>query len=417
MELRAAVQALSFKGAWGTCRLPRADSGHVSFPVGQLKGGAELTPKELHHKRKKEEWKRLRRARRLEKLAEQAREQARLASLREPRRREGLCSFEKYKLGKEKGEVVQTEEWKSGVKGTTTLMSKFEVEFAMRVREAVSSIKPGTTITSEHSDGDVAENRMTFREDSHSGGSLGELEDVSDDWLLAYGRRSNGDVSLPGIHSESIADDGAVKRTNRSIRITDDGNLEAQRDERTAERVITTNCQSRRDENLGSASSEEGERVARTSMANSSRRSQLRFIDHSFNLLPIGTKIASSNLYKNGDGMHSGDKTGASTASDESQDPLGMLELRDWRVNPKTPRRRDRSVGRRIMERRKGGSLSPIPDENSVDRTSETHNLLLALHEDVTSEVWRKPVDEREQLEWLVQEYVLDLTCIFPAHN
>jgi hypothetical protein len=39
---------------------------------------ADLTPKELHHQRKKE-WKRLHRTWRLEKLAEQAHEQERLA--------------------------------------------------------------------------------------------------------------------------------------------------------------------------------------------------------------------------------------------------------------------------------------------------------------------------------------------------
>jgi hypothetical protein len=139
---------------------------------------ADLTPKELHHQWKKEEWKRLCRARRLEKLAEQAHEQERLAS--PARRRQGLCSFEKYKLAKEKG-AVQAPEWKAGVKRKTTLMSKFEQEFALRVRDAVSTISPTSP----------AENPPIFREDSHS-----VEADPSDDWLLAYGNGERIDSTI-----------------------------------------------------------------------------------------------------------------------------------------------------------------------------------------------------------------------------
>jgi hypothetical protein len=162
-----AVQALSFKSAWGSlCQLGNVEHGRevpcrVRFRA--VVSVADLTPKELHHQRKKEEWKWLRKARRLEKLAEQAREQE--------RRRQGLCSFEKYKLAKEKG-AVQAPEWKAGVKWKTTLMSKFEQEFALRVRDAVSTISPTSP----------AKNPPIFREDSHS------VEvDPLDDWLLTYG--------------------------------------------------------------------------------------------------------------------------------------------------------------------------------------------------------------------------------------
>jgi hypothetical protein len=76
-----AMQALSFKSAWGLlCQLGNVEPGRevpcrVRFRAAV--SVADLTPKELHHQRKKAEWKRLRRARRLEKLAEQAREQER----------------------------------------------------------------------------------------------------------------------------------------------------------------------------------------------------------------------------------------------------------------------------------------------------------------------------------------------------
>lgn len=427
MELRAVVQSLSFKSSFGSCHFGAAEVGRgaprrVCFPVCQLKSVAELTPKELHHRRKKEEWKRLRRARRLEKLAEKAREQEREASLRQPRRREGLCSFEKYKLAKESGGGVQVEEWKSGVKGKTTLLSKFEEEFAVRVREAVSSIKPVTATASEHSDG---QSSTRFREDSHSV-SEGEAEDASDDWLLAYGLRSNGDL---GPHSERIADDEGLDRKLtvsgsdsilpvegndcRSIGVADAGN---ERDEGAADAVIVTDAHDellRTDggtRDIASAVLSEDERVAHPSS-----RSQLRFIDHSFgDRAPAGGRIASSGSYNNVVGMDGRDKSHAGTGSREG-DSLGMLEPRDWRVNPKTPRRKDREVGRRIIDRRKGEPLSTLLDERSAGITAETRGLLEALHEDVTGEVWRKPVDEREQLEWLVQEYVSDLTFAFPT--
>lgn len=285
---------LSFKSAWGSllCQLGNVEPGGGApcrVRVRAVASVADLTPKELHHQRKKEEWKRLRRARRLEKLAEQAREQELRAPA--PRRRQGLCSFEKYKLAKEKG-AVQAPEWKAGVKGKTTLMSKFEQEFALRVRDAVSTISP----TSPNS-----QNPPIFREDSHS------IEE--DDWLLAYGN---------------------------------------------------------------------DERIHNTS------------IDHSF-----------------GDAAPSRDSSADESRALPAQgDSLGSLQPRDWRVNPKTPRRRDRAVGRRVIDRRKGEPLSTLLDEATDAITGQTRGILEALHQDVTREVWRKPVEEQEQLEWLVQELV-----------
>jgi hypothetical protein len=95
-----AVQALSFKSAWGSLRQlgnvePRREApGRVRLRA--VAFVADLTPKELHHQRKKE-WKRLHRAWRLEKLAERAREQERLVpvlgvvQLREVQARRAQC--------------------------------------------------------------------------------------------------------------------------------------------------------------------------------------------------------------------------------------------------------------------------------------------------------------------------------------
>jgi len=127
--------------------------------------------------------------------------------------------------------------------------------------------------------------------------------------------------------------------------------------------------------------------------------SQLHFIDHSFS-----SRIPPGGIDNN---VVSSDETDAGTAYDEEAS-LGTLAPRDWRVNPKTPRQKDRAVGHQIVNRRKGEPLSLLLDEIS----SETHGILGALYEDVTSEVRRKSVDEREQLEWLAGEYVSDLTSL-----
>ncbi|KAG0597694.1 hypothetical protein M758_12G014900 [Ceratodon purpureus] len=416
MELRAAVQSLSFKSSFGWCDVRNAEVGRdspcrVHFPV-CVRSVAELTPKELHHKRKKEEWKRLRKARRMEKLAEQAREQAKGQERKQARRREGLCSFEKYKLAKERGDL-EVVEWKSGVQGKSTLMSKFEEEFAMRVKEAVSSIKPVTT-----SDGEDSENSTRFREDSHSVFG-GETEDGSDDWLLSYGRRSNDD----GIHFERIADDGNIREapSGSNLSMEDDNSRsirdDVQRDKGTVDRVVVGDARPQHDNlelrsesgtgEVESTFSDQDERVDENSTMNTSSRSEYRFIDHSFtDEVPMGRMRASTGMYNNGVGMHRRDEADAGTASDRSsgQEDLGTLYPRDWRVNPKTPRQKDRLVARQIIDRRKGEPLSTLLDANLGDITPGNYGILDALHEDVTSEVWRKPVDEREQLEWLVQE-------------
>lgn len=421
MDLRASINSLSFGSALvSPCHFGnkgeterKSPSSRVQFPICQV---GELTPKELHHKRKKEEWKNLRRARRLEKLAEQARVQEREAREKEKRRRDGLCSFEKYKLAKDRG-VAPPVEWKSGVKGKSTLMSKFEEEFAIRVRDAVK------TVTCENSE--VVEN---FREDSHS---VLEGEDVSDDWLLAYARRSNGDVNFPGTHFEITVDDEKIHEvgsgSNVSVedngsRIIDDRNLEVQRKEGTSDTSIVTDCQpdelSRSGNGAGEVASaffEQDVHVDNNMTANSFSRSQLHFIDHSFsNQISLGRTSGSSGTDNNNVvSTHSRHETDARTADDEEEASLGTLEPRDWRVNPKIPRRKDKAVGWQIISRRKGEPLSLLLDENSDEISSETHGILDALHEDVNSEVRRKPVDEREQLEWLVEECVSDLTFVF----
>jgi hypothetical protein len=190
---------------------------------------------------------------------------------------------------------VQAPEWKAGVKGKTTLMSKFEQEFALRVSDAVSTISPTSP----------AEHPPIFREDSHS-----VEADPLDDWLLAYGN----------------------------------------------------------DEGIDSTS-----------------------IDHSF-----GDAAPSRGIRESAD---------ESRGSSVQGDSLGSLRPRDWHVNPKTPRRRDRAVGRRVIDRRKEEPLSTLLDEATDAITPQTRGILEALYQDVTREVWRKPVEEQEQLEWLVQEY------------
>jgi hypothetical protein len=190
---------------------------------------------------------------------------------------------------------VQAPEWKAGVKGKTTLMSKFEQEFALRVSDAVSTISPTSP----------AENPPIFREDSHS------IEaDPSNGWLLAYGN----------------------------------------------------------DERIDSTS-----------------------IDHSF-----GDVAPSRGIRESAD---------ESRGSSAQGDSLGSLQPRDWRVNPKTLRRRDRAVGRRVIDKKKGEPLSTLLDEATDAITPQMCGILEALYQDVTREVWRKPVEEQEQLEWLVQEY------------
>jgi len=203
----------------------------VQFPVCELK--FELTPKELHHQRKKEEWKKLRRARRREKLAEQAKVQEREAGLKAERRRVGLCSFEKYKLSKDHGVVGA--EWKPGVKGKSTLMSKFEEEFAIRVRDAVKTVR--------RENSEVEESSVRLREDSHS---VAEGEDVSDDWLLAYAQNFN----FPGTQFGETVDDDAASEDGLSevgsgsslgyFGRIDEGKLASRREERILDTAIVT---------------------------------------------------------------------------------------------------------------------------------------------------------------------------------
>lgn len=124
-----------------------------------------------------------------------------------------------------------------------------------------------------------------------------------------------------------------------------------------------------------------------------SNRSQAHFIDHSFS---SRFRVEDNNV-----GIR------------DVEAGEDMSELRDWRVKPKTPRRKDKTVAEIIVNRRKGEPLAVILDKNSDGISSETQDVLEALYEDVNSEVKRKSVDEKEQLEWLVEEYVSDLAFLY----
>lgn len=395
----------------------------VGFPVCRWehlvrKPDSELTPKELHQKMKLRMWKEQRRVRKAEKVAEIVRQQELEASRRSPRRRKGLCSFEKYKLEKEKiekeGGSFQRDVWKSGVKGKSTLLSKFEEEFATCVKDAVSRIKPSSKRSLESSKAEPVSENLNSPGKGIKGDS-NEEKDGIDDWLLAYAFHSNGNLVVKETADTEVIDG--------SIRKIHEGRVEVQRKEGSTGVAITTHMQPKPDEfsrsvhragEASSVNSQQDERFRTKTAGESSDVSSFHVIDHSFSKrIPIerptvGNPRLQNRIARNS--LHSRDKVHAGAASeDASGDGYSLDNLegpRDWRVNPKTPRRKDRTVGHQIISRRKGEPLSTLLDNNSEYVTPRTYRMLEALHKDVTTEVWRKPVDETESLEWLVKELV-----------
>nr|PNR47214.1 hypothetical protein PHYPA_014334 [Physcomitrium patens] len=448
MELRASIRALSFCNAfgvsfgnpWGNGIAASHSAGRVFLPIVsqavQLKRSpsvAEITPKQLQRRQKKQEWRR--KQRRMRRVTEQERHENK--------------NLVRNDRGAVQSEVeIEVEEEQAG---EITLISKFEEEFAMRVRDTANCIEPSTTETSDINEGELAVNSSRFREDSHSvnEGSLDEVEFESvapNDWLLAHERRSNGDVDNSGKYTEEIVEnsyvcndgvrlnDGGIddvgSRSNfyieengsRSLGINEDGSLGVQRKERNlymeipvvAQNIeLSSNDNGNMTEENSSVINVHYENVEENSPVRSCNRSQLHFIENSLNK-HTSIKVAgiSSRSHNNafstcsGRKMRDRNKTDASTASEEAccqEGSSSALERMDLRVNPKTSGRKQNIVGQCTIDGRKGEPLATLLDKQLGD-SLPTHGVHEELHEDATSRVWRLPANERKHLERLVEE-------------
>jgi hypothetical protein len=76
----------------------------------------------------------------------------------------------------------------------------------------------------------------------------------------------------------------------------------------------------------------------------------------------------------------------------------------DEKVTLPRMRKRDKEIARQIIARRRGEPLSKILDVKADQLSPEAHSILRIVQDDVDTEVYRKPVNEEEQLIWLTNK-------------
>lgn len=354
--------------------------------------------------RKKLEWKRKRREKKLRKLEEEARVQAECEERQHPRRRkEGLSSFEKYRVHRKNEVIDPNDVWRPGRKEKSTVVSRFEEEFAMRMKDAVGHVKDSSTNSSSLlEDFEPAQNATRFRDNDSDLG-------FGDDWLLAHGHHSNHAANSHvgiDIRNEDSVESNRLNQTekpitseNEIVRVESAKQSSFEAEGSTKFEIETAN--------------EHNERIENTRNGNA-QLTQMQYVDHTFSNLshvapvrvPAKDQCSASNSSTwSQDGNR--DKTSSQYEGEIEQEfALRRSELQDWRIRPKTSRYKDKDVGQRIRDRRKGEPLSTLMDIRAEYISEEAHDILKLLREDVDDEVRRKPVDEIEQLEWLVEQYI-----------
>ena len=353
--------------------------------------------------RKKLEWKRKRREKKVRKLEEEARVQAERDERQHPRRREeGLSSFEKYRLHRKNEVINPNDVWRSGRKEKSSVVSRFEEEFAMRMKDAVGHVKDNSTNSSSVIEEiEPAQNATRVRDDDSELG-------FEDDWLLAHGQHSNHAAnSHVGIdfRNENSVESGRFNQTEEPITSDDEIFRVKSAKQSSLEAEVSTNIESE-------IANEHNERIEHTRNGNA-RMTPMQCLDHTFSNLSHGSPVrmpakdqcsASNSSTWSQDGNR--DETSSQYEGAMEQEFALRSELQDWRVRPKTPRYKDKNAGQRIRDRRKGEPLSTLMDIRAEYISEEAHDILKLLREDVDNEVRRKPVDEIEQLEWLVEQYI-----------
>lgn len=459
MELSSSIRALSFCSAfgvlygnpWGNRIVARHSSGRVFLPIVsqavQLKRSpsvAEITPKQLQQRRKKQEWRR--KQRRLRRVTEQ-----------EMQEKKNIVRNDRGFVQSEAEIEVEDEQVDE-----ITLVGKFEEEFALRVRDTTNCIEPSATAISESNEGELAVNSNRFREDSHSvhEGSLDEVEFESvalNDWLVDNERRSNDDEDTSGNFIEEIVQNSFV--WNDGVRLNNGGtddvgsssnfdteenggcNLgvndnrslgvqckESNLDVATPMETLTTELLCNDNFNITgedpSVVNVRYESVEENSPVRSCSRSQLHFIQNSPNKhtsikVTDESSRSHSTAFSTCSGHETRDrhKTDAGIAFEDAscyEGSLNAFERRESSVNLEISGWEEDTVDQFTMNRRKGESLLTSLDKQMGDGLP-TYGVHEELHEDATSESRRLPASERKHLERLVEEYVSHLTFVLRA--
>jgi hypothetical protein len=424
MDLRATRSCLSFSNAVGLWRLPNAagqyttttSCSRVRFPVCRMKVDVNsLDAKTLHHMRKKEDWKRKRRARKLQKLAELAAAQAAVAAAA------AAATEPKPKLSKT-AQKWQRAALKPAVEERILLVNKFNEEFARRVKEAVvvDAAEAGGGLNGEEP---RAPHAVGHRKPGiWSRNLLQGLGRASGNGILACGQSAEDLSAEEHAHRERLDQASAVvvssaeedphalpsvgDRLGFCVNSGSLGQASGEEDFQLPDSgIITSRCSlndTARDNTvaereLDAARAQQShdddhhhyQSGRRRTTACDERRSQGAAKDLSYDReYMVQEETSEGNIFQN-------------TAAWR---PVAVRKEEDDEVRLPRMRKKDKEIARQIIARRRGEPLSKILDVKADQLSPEAHSILRIVQDDVDTEVYRKPVDEEEQLIWLTNK-------------
>ncbi len=424
MDLRATRSCLSFSNAVGLWRLPNAagqyttttSCSRVRFPVCRMKVDVNsLDAKTLHHMRKKEDWKRKRRARKLQKLAELAAAQAAAAATA------AAATEPKPKLSKT-AQKWQRAALKPAVEERILLVNKFNEEFARRVKEAVvvDSAEVGGGLNGEEP---RAPHGVGHRKPGiWSSNLLQGLGRASGNGILACGQSAEDLSAEEHAHRERLDQASAVvvisaEEDPHALRSVGDrlgfwvnsgslGQASGEEDFQLPDSgIITSQCSlndTARDNTVAECELDAAraqlsddddhhhyQSGRRRTTACDERRSQgaAKHLSYDREYM-VEEETSEGNIFQN-------------TAAWR---PVAVRKEEDKEVTLPRMRKKDKEIARQIIARRRGEPLSKILDVKADQLSPEAHSILRIVQDDVDTEVYRKPVDEEEQLIWLTNK-------------
>jgi hypothetical protein len=365
--------------------------------------------KTLHHMRKKEDWKRKRRARKLQKLAEIAAAQAAAATEPKPKLSKTAQKWQRAAL-------------KPAVEERILLVNKFNEEFARRVKEAVvvDAAEVGGGLNGEES---RAPHAVGHRNPGiWSSNLLQGLGRASGNGILACGQSAEDLSAEEHAHRERLDQASGVviisaEEDPHALRSVGDrlgfgvnsgslGQASGEVDFQLPDSgIITSQCSlidTARDNTvaeceLDAARAQQSDddddhhyqSGRRRTTACDERRSQGAAKDLSYyREYMVEEETSEGNIFQN-------------TAAWR---PVVVRKEEDEEVTLPRMRKKDKEIARQIIARRKGEPLSKILDVKADQLSPEAHSILRIVQDDVDTEVYRKPVDEEEQLIWLTNK-------------